>query len=111
MTSFFDSSEFPTGGGNLAKLTAADAARLLGGTPDEIAREMSEFSVAAKILSSHHPRLIDEHPLQWVGVFRGKIAASSKNLRSLMVQLEQDQIPASKTIIRFIDTEEKTLIL
>jgi hypothetical protein len=96
---------------NMTKLSEKEALRQLGGTPAQIAAELHSYAKAAQVLSSDHPRLIDEHPLQWVGVYQGRVAASGATLQSLMSQLEKDHIPAEKTIVRFIDKEERTLIL
>lgn len=95
----------------MAKPTKAETLRHLGGTAIEIARDLEAYSNAAQVLSSNHPRLIDDHPLQWVGVYQGAVAASGKNLTSLMIQLEKAGVPPARTIIRFIDKEERILIL
>ena len=88
-----------------------DALRYLGGSVENIDRQLRQFTDAAKVLSSDHPRLIDEHPLQWVGVYQGRVAASAQTLSSLMRQLEDDGIPPQNAIVRFIDKTERTLIL
>ena len=95
----------------MTKAAPADLLKRLGGTPEQIDREIREFAEAAKVLSSDHPRLIDEHPSHWVGVYRGHVAASAKSLVSLMTQLDRKGIPREKAIVRFIDREERTLIL
>ena len=95
----------------MGKMTKKDALRHLGGSVEGIDRELRQFADAAGVLSSDHPRLIDEHPLQWVGVYQGKVAASAQTLSSLMRQLQNDGIPPQNTIVRFIDKNERTLIL
>lgn len=83
----------------------------MGGSAAQIDRELSEFREAAKVLSSDHPRMIDEHPLQWIGVYQGKVAATGRTLKSLITQLRKKAIPPEETIIRFIDKQERALIL
>ena len=39
--------------------------------------------------STDRPRLINEYPLQWVGVYRGKVSAKADDLPSLMEELDQ----------------------
>ena len=95
----------------MASMTKKDALRHLGGSVGSIDRELRQFADAAKVLSSDYPRLIDKHPLQWVGVYQGKVAASAKSIKSLMTKLGKEGIPPERTIIRFIDKEERTLIL
>ena len=88
-----------------------DVLRHLGGSAEAIDRELRQFSDAAQALSSNHPRLIDEHPLQWVGIYQGRVAASAQTLNSLIEQLEGGGIPPKNAIVRFIDKNERTLIL
>jgi hypothetical protein len=95
----------------MSKLAPADMLEQLGGTAEQIDREIREFAEAAKVLSSDHPRLIETHPLHWVGVYQGRVAASAKSLDSLMKRLDEEGIPREKAIVRFIDNEERTLIL
>ncbi|HEX2526589.1 MAG TPA: hypothetical protein VHL31_09885 [Geminicoccus sp.] len=88
-----------------------DLIEQLGASPREIARQIEEYRQAASVLSSNHPRLINTHPMQWIAVYRGRVAASATDMKSLMTKLKEEDIPASEAIVRFIDTEERTLIL
>ena len=83
----------------------------LGSAPKEIARDLREFSKSAEMLSNDRPRLIDEHPLQWIGVYRGEVSAKAEDLQSLMEELESRGIPLGETIVRFIEKNQRTLIL
>lgn len=95
----------------MEKLSKAEALRHLGGTPEQIRAELNAFALTAKVFSSDHPRLIEAHPLQWVGVYEGRVAASGRNLKSVLTQLEKQGIAPEKAIVRFIDKEERILIL
>jgi hypothetical protein len=95
----------------MPKFSAQEALAHLGGSAAQIDQELRRFGEAAKVLSSDHPRMIDEHPLQWIGVYQGKVAATGRSLKSLMAQLRKRSIPPEETIIRFIDKEERALIL
>ena len=95
----------------MAKLTEKDVLAALGDTPETVDRELQSFAEAARVLSSSHPRLIDERPLQWVGVYQGEVAAAGASFKSVMTQLRKAGIPAEKAIVRFIDKEERALIL
>ena len=83
----------------------------LGSAPKDIARGLREFSKSAEMLSNDRPRLIDEHPLQWIGVYRGEASAKADDLPSLMEELQRRGIPLGDTIIRFIEKNQRTLIL
>ena len=56
----------------------------LGSDLEDIARGLREFSKSAEMLSNDRPRLINEHPSQWVGVYRGEVSAKADDLPSLM---------------------------
>ena len=83
----------------------------LGSDPEDIARGLREFSKSAEMLSNDQPRLINKHPLQWVGVYRGEVSAKADNLPSLMEELERRGIPLGDTIVRFIEKNQRTLIV
>ena len=83
----------------------------LGSAPEDIARGLREFSKSAEMFSYDRPRLIDEHSLQWIGVYRGEVSAKAEDLPSLMEDLERRGIPLGDTIVRFIEKNQRTLIL
>jgi len=83
----------------------------LGATPKQVDRELRAFSRAAKLLSSDHPRLIDEHPKEWVAIYGGKVRVTDKSLDALIARLKQEGLPANEAIIRYIDTSGRKLIL
>ena len=82
-----------------------------GSGREDIAKGLREFSKSAEMLSNDRPRLINEHPLQWVGVYRGQMSAKADDLPSLLEELERRGIPLGDTIVRFIEKNQRTLIL
>jgi hypothetical protein len=80
-------------------------------TPKQMDRELRSFSRAARLLSSDHPRLIDQYPNQWVGIHDGSIRASAKSFGALIAQLRKRGLSPNDTIIRYIDTSGRKLIL
>ncbi|HEX4295071.1 MAG TPA: hypothetical protein VHZ29_13135 [Rhizomicrobium sp.] len=80
------------------------------GNPADADRELREYAGSARVLSSNHPRLIDEYPEQWVGVHGGKVELVGPSLDAIKKQAHEKGIPLEQTIIRFIEKEEKTLI-
>ncbi len=95
----------------MSKISKKEVLRQLGGSAAEIHQDLRRFSETASILSSDHPRLIDQYPLQWIAVYQGAVSATGKTLKSLITQLRKRKIPPEKTIIRFIGKEERALIL
>ena len=82
-----------------------------GNDPHELAKALREFSRSAVMLSSASPRLIDKYPMQWIGVFRGKVSAKAPSLETLIAKLKRKGIPPGETIVRFIERNQRTLIL
>ena len=84
---------------------------LLGGPPAQVGRELDQFAESARALSSNHPRFIDDYPQQWVGVFQGQVRARGKTLKSVLAQLGEKGIRPEHALIRFIERDQRTLIL
>lgn len=82
-----------------------------GGEPAEIARGLIEYAKSAEALSADQPRLIDEYPKKWVGVYQGKVSAGADDLQTLMSLLDEQGIPPGNAIIRFIERNQRTMIL
>ena len=96
---------------SMPKFSTEEALKHLGGTASQIAQGLASYREAARVLSCDHPRMIDEHPLQWIGVYKGNVVASGRSLKSVMSQLRKKSVPPESAIIRFIDREERALIL
>ena len=82
-----------------------------GGKPEDIAKDLREFSKSAEKLSHDRTRLIKEYPLKWIGVYQGEVSAQADDLPSLMEELERRGIPLGDTIVRFVERNQRTLIL
>ncbi|MBI1884727.1 MAG: hypothetical protein HYS09_00125 [Chloroflexi bacterium] len=89
---------------------AQDILRLVG-DPVQVDRSLRAFRKAASVLSSDHPRLIDKYPKQWVAVYNGDVKASATTFSALLAQVDQARLPRAETIIRFIDRNQRTMIL
>ena len=95
----------------MPRLSAKKLASYLEATPKQVDRELRKFSRAARLLSSDHPRLLDEHPKEWVGIYDGKVCASAKSFRALVSKLKQLGLSPNEAIIRYMDTSGRKLIL
>jgi hypothetical protein len=87
-----------------------DVLALLG-DPKEVDRELASFRRTARVLSSDHPRLIDEYSQQWIVAFEGKVRASGNTLTSVLKQADAEGLPRDKIIVRHIDKNQRTMIL
>jgi hypothetical protein len=96
----------------LARLAKKNLASYLRDiTAKQMDRELRSFSHAARILSSNHPRLIEKHPNEWVGMADGRLYATAKSFGALVNRLKKMGLSPSDTIIRYIDTSGRKLIL
>ncbi len=77
----------------------------------EVASGLTEFSEAAKRLSSDQPRLIDQYPDKWIAVAKEGVRASAETLDDLLSKVDRLGIPRFKLIIRLIERKPRTLIL
>ena len=83
----------------MAKLQKAELRKQLGVSVRELDQELSDFRDAAAVMSSAHPRLIDEYPKQWVGVYRGAVVAHGSSLMAVVRQLNEKGIPTENAMV------------
>lgn len=81
------------------------------GDPHEVDRELRSFRRTARILSSDHPRLIDKYSGQWIAAYDGKVRAFGRTLHSVLSKVEKQGIPKRQVIVRYIDKNQRTMIL
>lgn len=81
------------------------------GNPADVDRELRGFRRAARVLSSKQPRMIDEYPKQWIAVYQGRVRVRARTFRSLMLQVDNKGLPRQHIIVRFIDRNQRTMIL
>jgi len=81
------------------------------GEPDELVRELTAYAEDAMIFSSEREHLIAKYEKQWVGVYGGAVRASARQLSTLLRRLDQQDIPRGRAIVRYIDRNERTMIL
>jgi len=81
------------------------------GNPADIDRELQCFRRSARTLSSRHPRFIDRYQKKWVAVYDGKTKAQGRTLQSIWRQLDKQGLPREHVIVRYIDRNQRTMIL
>jgi len=95
----------------MATLTDQEMLDAWGADAHVISDGLARFTASARALSSDRPRLIDEHPQQWVGLFDGHVEVTGDTIETVMEKLDEKGYPRQETIVRFIDRNPKTLIL
>lgn len=88
-----------------------EKARELFGDPRETRRRLERFSVSAQALSSDRVRLIEAYPDQWVAIHEGCVKAHAADLDELIEAVEQAGIRRDEVIVRFIERNQRALIL
>ena len=81
------------------------------GNPADIDRELQSFRKSAKILSSHHPRLIDRYQKKWVAIYNGRTRAQGRTLQSTLQEVDKKGLPREHIVVRYIDRNQRTMIL
>ena len=92
------------------RLTISEVVRRLGPL-DEIRRDLADFKQSARTFSSDRPRLIDEYRHQWVAVLEGSVVAHADSFSAVMDAVDEQRMPRSKVLVRFIDENMRTMIL
>lgn len=82
----------------------------LGTSPREVARSLLDFAKSSDLLSKDRA-LVKKYAQKWIGVCSGEVKAAEDDLGSLLEALDQQGVPRGNTVVRFIEREQRTLIL
>ena len=82
--------------------------------PDIVVRddiiELKRFDRSLKALCTD-AHLQEKYPQKWIGFFEGEVKAAEDTLDKLLDRLDELNIPRDQTIVRFIETDPKVMIL
>ncbi len=79
--------------------------------PNAVAEGIAEYRETARLLSSSQPRMVELYPMEWVALYRGAVRAHSPSRDEVLREIDSLQIPREKTLVRFIHSERRSLIL
>ncbi len=82
----------------------------LGAHPRDVARSLLDFTRSSDLLSNDQ-ELVGKYEQKWVGVYHGEVKAAEDDLDTLLKVLDNQNVSRSDTIVRFIEKEQRTLIL
>jgi hypothetical protein len=54
---------------------------------------------------------LKKYPKQWVALYDGKVRVSAKSLEEAISKLEQQQLPPNESIIWYMDTSGRKLVV
>jgi hypothetical protein len=95
----------------MPRLSAKKKAEYLGVSPKKIAQDLRAFTRTARVVSSNERQLLKKYSKQWIAVYNGKVRAAAKSLDGVISKLEKQGLPANESIIRYMDTSGRRLIL
>ncbi len=69
------------------------------------------FRKSSLLFSSHHKRMINLYPEEWVAVYNGKVEAHDQNYDNVLSQIDKKGIPRQLILIRYITKQQSSMIL
>lgn len=88
----------------------AEDLRRLVGDPAEVATRLEAARHAALLFSSDDASLADEFAGRWLALYEQRII-DADSLDALLDRMDRDGVPRGRALIRFMDTNQRILIL
>jgi len=85
--------------------------RKILGDPAKIDRELQCFEKSTHALSSNQPRMIDLYLKRWVVLYDGDVRADAGTFEEAMASVSRLKLPRENVLVRFIEKNQRTLIL
>lgn len=82
----------------------------LGTSPGNVAESLLDFKRSSELLSKDRA-LVERYAQKWIGVCSGEVRAAEDDLDSLLAALDSQGVSRANTVVRFIEREQRTLIL
>ena len=79
-------------------------------SPKDVAESLLDFTRSSDRLSKDQA-LVDKYAQKWIGVCSGEVKAAEDDLDSLLTALDSQGVSRADTVVRFIEREQRTLIL
>ncbi len=98
-------------GTDMARTDLIENVIKMWGGPKAIEAEFRILKRSARRLSSNDPRLIDEYPNQWVGIYKGEVCAHGDTFKDVLDSLAKQGCPKNQTIIRYISQYRRAMFL
>jgi hypothetical protein len=81
------------------------------GDPAEVVSELQQFGKTTRSLTRRYGQLADKYAGQWVAAFDGKVRAHGRTFEDVLEKVDQEGLPREHTVVRFIDNDDRTMIL
>ena len=99
--------------GEVKKLSQKEIDKLLEemGGKEKVLEDFARHRRDVEFFEYHGEELLKEYPNEWVAVYNVEVVDTDKDFFVLLDRLEEKGIPTNKTVIHFMDTNPKPLIL
>jgi len=82
----------------------------LGGK-EKVMEDFARHKRDVDFFQYHYQELLEKYPDKWVAVYNAEVVGTNKDFIALLDCLKEKKIPTNETIIYFMDTRPKPLIL
>jgi len=65
----------------------------------------------SEYLEEHWGDLLQQHPDEWVAIFKGAVAGHAADLDALLRELESSGIDSSRAVVELLSTETQLFVL
>ena len=95
------------------KLSQKELDKLLEemGGKEKVLEDFARHERDVEFFEYHHRKLLEKYPDEWVAVYDVGVVDTDKDFLVLLDRLKEKGIPTDKTVIYFMDTDPKPLIL
>lgn len=81
------------------------------GDPAEISRGLRLFGRSTRALDRQYSKFVELYAGQWVALYDGKLRAHGPAFEDVLQKLDQEGVPREHTLVRFIDNDDRIMIL
>ena len=81
------------------------------GGAQEIHIGLRQFTSRVRAFDAQRVQLTKKYPNKWIAMYNGEVAATADSLENLLKEMDRLGIPREESIVKFMDTERRTLIL
>ena len=93
--------------------TKADMRRIIkqAGGAKKVHTGLRDFSRRVRAFNAIRPQLIKQYPDKWVAMYNGEIAIAEDSREYVLEEMDRRGIPREATIIRFMASKPKSMVL
>lgn len=74
-------------------------------------KDINQFKRDTLFVEKHRDELVSKHPNKWIAVYKRQVQGVDSDLTNLLKILDQKSLPRGQTVVEFLSTEKKLLII